>query len=158
MFKVDVFKAFDSASWQFLDHILPLFGFGSKWRMWLQTCWSTAAFAIFLNGSPTKSFKSSRGLRQGDPLSPMIFVLAAKVLTQMVMKAQQVGLLSGFKVSSLGVGIPIFQFAEDTLIFANGDIVEARRVKFFLIWYEALTGLKVNIKKSVLYQVNTVCN
>lgn len=103
----------------------------------MQTCWKTTSFAILLNGSPGESFKSSRRLRQGDPISPMIFVLAAEVLTQMFLKAQEVNLIGGFKVSTNGVGFPILQFADDMLILTNGSIEEARVVRNILIWFEA---------------------
>lgn len=81
-----------------------------------------------MNGSPSESFKGSRGLRQGDPLSPLIFVLAVEVLTNMFRKAEDMGLLNGFKVCKEGEGIPILPFADDTLIIVGGDLREARIV------------------------------
>lgn len=154
--KVDFYKAFDSVSWNFIDFILDKFGFGQKWRQWFRTCWSTASFSVLLNGSPGDMFKSSRGLRQGDPLSPMVFVLVAEVLTLMMLKVQEAGLLEGFKVSEAGVGIPILQFADDTLLLTNGGMDEARLVKNILIWFEACSGLRVNASKTKIYQVNKV--
>lgn len=94
--KLTFLKASDCVSCDFLDHLLKRYDFGVKWRGWLQSCWKTASFSILLNGSPGESFKSTRGLRRGDPLSPMIIVLAAEVLTQMFLRAQEVGALNGF--------------------------------------------------------------
>lgn len=86
----------------------------------------------------------------------MIFVLAAEVLTQMFLRAQEVGALDGFQVSNLGVGYPILQFADDTLVFTNGNLLEARVVKNTLLWFEACSGLKVNTTRTMLYEVNKV--
>lgn len=86
----------------------------------------------------------------------MIFVLAAEILTRMVLKAQEAGLLNGFLVNPNSTGILILQFADDTLIFTNGTVSEAKVVKNILLWFEACSVLKVNTKKTVLYKVNTV--
>lgn len=96
--KLNFYKAFDCVNWEFLDQLLVSYGFSSKWRVWLSTSRKTTSFLIFLNGSVGKTFKGSRGLRQGDPLSPMFFILVAEVLTQFFLKAQSLGILEGFKV------------------------------------------------------------
>lgn len=77
------------------------------------------------------------------------------MLTQIVLKAQSVGFLNGFKVSPQGLGFPILQYPDDTLILTNGDLHD-KVVKNTFIWFEACSGLKVNTSKSVLYQVNIV--
>lgn len=99
MFKIDFFDAFDCISWDFMDRLLSHYGFGSKQISWLVACWRTASFFVLLNVSSGESFKSSRGLRQGYPLSPMIFILTIKVLTRNFLMAQALCLINGFKVS-----------------------------------------------------------
>lgn len=115
-------------------------------------------FSVLLNGSPGDTFKSSRGLHQGDPLSPMIFILVAEVLARMFLKAQEVGLIHGFKVSKEGISLPILQFTDDTLICMEGDLEEAWKVRNIFLWFEAYSGLRVNTGKKVIYQVNLVDN
>ena len=73
--KLDIEKAYDSISWEFLYQVMNRMGFGNRWLSWIKWCISTASFSVLFNGSPTGFFPSSKGLRQGDPLSPYLFVI-----------------------------------------------------------------------------------
>lgn len=96
------------------------------------------------------------GLHQGDPISPMMFVLGVEVQTQMFLKAQMGSLLNGFHVSSGGAGLPILQFEDDTLLLIGGDLKEAKMVQHIVLWFNAVSGLKVNVMKTVAFQVKDV--
>ena len=118
--KLDVEKAFDHVSWSFLLQMLERSGFSAKWRQWIFFCLSIVRFSIFINGSPCEFFGSSRGLRQGDPLSPLLFVLVMEALGRMLDKAVHEGRMSGFSVGNLEgryLVVSHLLFADDTLIF-----------------------------------------
>ena len=74
--KLDIEKAYDNVNWKALLKLLKKMGFGEKWCSWICTCISTVQFSVLVNGSPADFFGSSRGLRQGDPLSPLLFYSA----------------------------------------------------------------------------------
>ncbi|GKC64300.1 RNA-directed DNA polymerase, eukaryota, reverse transcriptase zinc-binding domain protein, partial [Tanacetum coccineum] len=97
-FKVDFEKAFDSLRWDFLDLILDKLGFGSKWRAWISGCLHNARSSLLINGSPTKEFELFRGQRQGDPMSPFLFILAMEGLHALTHKAKVLGLFKGASI------------------------------------------------------------
>lgn len=80
LFKVDFEKAFDSVNWEYLDSIISQLGYGEKWRMWIRGCLHSARLSVLVNGSPTKEFEMKKGVRQGDPLSSFLFIIAMEGL------------------------------------------------------------------------------
>ena len=99
--KLDVEKTFDYVNWQFLMQLLEQGGFSTKLRRWIFLCISTICFSILINGSPCGFFESSKGLRQGDPLSPLLFVLVMEALGRMLDKVVHEGHMLGFNVGNL---------------------------------------------------------
>ncbi|GJZ84431.1 putative RNA-directed DNA polymerase, eukaryota, reverse transcriptase zinc-binding domain protein [Tanacetum coccineum] len=91
IFKVDFEKAFDSLKWDFLDLVMDKIGFGCRWSPWIKGCLRNARASVLVNGSPTKEFEIFRGLRQGDPLSHFLFILAMEGLHAFICKAMNMG-------------------------------------------------------------------
>jgi exonuclease III len=159
--KLDLEKAYDHVNWSFLLYILKRCGFGERWREWIEWCISTVRFSIIVNGSPEGFFNSSRGIRQGDPLSPLLFVLVMEALSRMVNATVEQGLISGFSVggrvfSDLVVSHSLF--ADDTLIFCEACPEQLHYVRLILLCFEAVSGLKVNLGKSEMVAVGDVGN
>ena len=85
--KLDVEKAYDHVNWKFLLYMMERCGFGTKWRNWMYFCISTVQFSVLINGTPCGFFNCTRGIRQGDSLSPFIFVLVMEALNRLMDKA-----------------------------------------------------------------------
>ncbi|GKD61781.1 putative RNA-directed DNA polymerase, eukaryota, reverse transcriptase zinc-binding domain protein [Tanacetum coccineum] len=117
--KVDFEKAFDSLNWSFLFSILEQMGFSAKWRNWIHSCLNSAYASILVNGSPTKEFKIERGLRQGDPLSPFLFILAVEELNVVLLEATNNNVFHGFHIGKEKLHISHLQFVDDALIMGN---------------------------------------
>jgi hypothetical protein len=98
LFKVDFEKTYDSVDWGYLDAVMSKMRFSVKWRRWIMECISSASASILVNGSPTNEFKFERGLRQGDPLSPFLFLLAAEGLNVMMKASVDAGLFRGYLI------------------------------------------------------------
>ncbi|XP_026398305.1 uncharacterized protein LOC113294100 [Papaver somniferum] len=153
LIKVDFEKAFDHMNWDFIDEIFGKMGFGDKWRSWVSCCVELVRFSVIINGLATGYFKSSKGIRQGDPLSPFLFLLVGEALSFMIKQAQEHGLISGFQVAGRGRLISHLQFADDTLIFLDADVEQIKQLRLLLISFEMLTGLKINFAKSQIFGV-----
>ncbi|GJX97095.1 RNA-directed DNA polymerase, eukaryota, reverse transcriptase zinc-binding domain protein [Tanacetum coccineum] len=95
VFKVDFEKAYDSLRWYYLDVVMENLRFSSKWRKWIAGCMSNSRASIMVNGSPTTEFEIFKGLRQGDRLSPFLFILAMEGLHAITCKAVNIGLFKG---------------------------------------------------------------
>ena len=154
VFKIDFEKAYDHVSWDFLDHVLEMKGFGIRWRKWMRGCLSSVSFAVLVNGNAKGWVKASRGLRQGDPLSPFLFTIVADVLSRMLLKAEERNVLEGFKVGRNRTRVSHLQFADDTIFFSSSREEDMMTLKNVLLVFGHISGLKVNLDKSNIYGIN----
>ena len=118
-------------------------GFGSRWLSWIKWCISTASFSVLINGSPVGFFPSSKGLRQGDPLSPYLFVIGTEALSCLINRAIEGNYLSGSRITGGREGdlvISHLLYADDTLIFCEANKNQLKYLSRILMWFEALSG------------------
>jgi len=155
MFKVDFEKAYDSVDLTYLDFVMANMNFPTLWRKWMSECVGTAMASVLVNGSPTEEFHIERGLRQGDPLSPFLFLLAAEGFNILMKAMVEANRFSGYRVGRLDeVHLTHLQFADDTLIIGEKSWQNVRSMRAILILFEKILGLKVNFNKSLLTSVN----
>ncbi|KAJ9689584.1 hypothetical protein PVL29_014988 [Vitis rotundifolia] len=157
--KLDIEKAYDSINWKFLLNVLQKMGFGPKWLGWMWSCLSSAKFSLLVNGVPAGFFLSTKGLRQGDPLSPYLFVLGMEVLDILIRRAMEGGFLSGCTIRGGGrsnLHISHLFFADDTIIFCEANKEHLTHLSWILFWFEAASGLRINLAKSEIIPVGEV--
>ncbi|RVW89552.1 LINE-1 retrotransposable element ORF2 protein [Vitis vinifera] len=154
VFKIDFEKAYDHVSWDFLDHVLEMKGFSLRWRKWMRGCLSSVSYAVLVNGNAKGWVKASRGLRQGDPLSPFLFTIVADVLSRMLLKAEERNVLEGFRVGRNRTRVSHLQFADDTIFFSSTREEDLMTLKSVLLVFGHISGLKVNLDKSNIYGIN----
>ena len=149
MWKVDFAKAYDSLDWRYLWVVLRKRGFPEEWIRWIKRCVTSHSFSVLLNGRPTGEWiRPQRGIRQGCPLAPMLFVLAADVLYNSATQACASGSLKGFQTHSQPLGIPLLQYADDTMFFMEGSVEEAKNLSALLDVFADCSGLRLNRDKS----------
>lgn len=95
IFKLDIAKAHDTVSWNYPDSMMDQKGFGAKWTRWVKVCLSLGTSSVLVNASPSEEFPLSRGLCQGDPLSPFLFMLVTEGLHNAIVKAEEDGTYKG---------------------------------------------------------------
>ena len=159
--KLDIEKAYDHIRWDFILQMLERMGFGSKWIRWINWCISTASFSVMFNGSPTGFFRSSRGLRQGDPLSPYLFVIGMEVLSCLLKRAVEDNFISGCRLGDRDGGelvISHLLYTDDTIIFREAKSEQLMCLRWNLMWFEAFSGLKINLNKSEIIPLGRVDN
>ncbi|RVW23312.1 LINE-1 reverse transcriptase-like [Vitis vinifera] len=157
--KLDIEKAYDSINWNFLMKVLKKMGFGTKWMRWMWSCVSSAKFSILVNGVPAGFFPSTRGLRQGDPLSPYLFVMGMEVLDVLIRRAVEGGYLSGCNIrggSRTSLNISHLFFADDTIVFCEASKEQVSHLSWILFWFEAASGLRINLAKSEIIPIGEV--
>jgi hypothetical protein len=145
LLKLDISKAFDTLSWPFLLEVLQAHGFSAKWRAWIETLLSTASSRILLNGHQGPSIRHLRGVRQGDSLSPMLFIIAMDILHRLFQKAAQDGVLK--KMAPTEIKFQCSLYADDAILFIRPSTQEARAVKEILHIFGLTTGLHTNLAK-----------
>ncbi|GJW66594.1 RNA-directed DNA polymerase, eukaryota [Tanacetum coccineum] len=149
IFKVDFEKAYDSVRWDYLEDVLNKFGFGSKWRDWILNCLHSSKGSILVNGSPTGEFQFRKGLKEGDPLSPFLFLLIMESLHLSFQNVVNEGLFKGVSVSSSSHLSHLF-YADDVIFMGKWSESNINTIVQALDCFYKDSGLRMNLHKSKL--------
>ena len=149
--KVDIMKAYDSVRWDFLLDLLSLLGFPPKMQCWIRACVTSPRYSINFNGEPIGYFSGARGLRQGDPMSPYLFVLIMDTLSQIIISNIHHAPHFKYHWRCDKLAISHLCFADDLLLFFNGDAHSALVMKKSLDDFYTFTGLCANPSKSCIF-------
>jgi hypothetical protein len=150
--KIDFEKAFDTLDHEAIIQIMRAKGYQELFLQWVREVLSSGSSSILLNGVPGKSFHCKRGVRQGDPLSPLLFAQGADLLQSLVNWAFHNGMLS--LPIPVDVDFPIIQYADDTIIVLPANLDQLAVIKDILNQYATFTGLKINFHKSSMIPIN----
>lgn len=138
--KIDMAKAYDRVEWPLLFQILTAHGFCSRFIHLIAQCVGTTSFSFLINGSPFGMLKPSRGLRQGDPISPTLFVLFFDLMARMLHRAELDGHIHGIKVARSSPPVTHLMFADDLTIFCRATLAESESIRGSLRKFSLWSG------------------
>ena len=153
IFKLDFAKAFDTVEHEAIILMMQHLGFPDLWKQWIMLILCSGSSSIILNGVPGRQFKCKHGVRQGDPLSPLLFVLAVELLQYVINDSFHQGLLS-LLIRQPNNDFPIIQYADDTILVMEVDVNHLIHLKEILQKFALSTGLVVNCNKSSMIPIN----
>lgn len=149
LLKLDFEKAFDRLDWinSFKDR-----GFDPRWVEWISQLLKGGRVCVNINGTLTEYFECTRGVRQGDPLSPLLFVFAVEGLSKIMQKGASTGKFVGLGPRlANGTLVTHLQYADDTIIMLRPDPRSVELLKWALLAFEKISGLKINYAKSDIH-------
>ena len=148
---VDFEKAFDSLSWKFIHQALEKFNFGSNFRKWIHMFQKGSKSKVILIGHISDSFELQRGCRQGDPISPYLFILCSEYLTLALKNERNLeGIIINRKERKCS------QYADDTSIFLKSTENNLKLCLSILNWFYLISGLKINIQKTKVIKLGPI--
>ncbi|XP_042956358.1 uncharacterized protein LOC122292186 [Carya illinoinensis] len=151
LIKLDMSKAYDRVDWNFILHVLDAFGFSSEFCMLIKACITTPWYSVMMNGTSLGFFKGERGLRQGDPLSPYLFIIMQEVLSRLLKVSFGNGKIGHFSQARGTPLISHLMYADDIVIFSNGGKNSMRSLMEVLHIYESWSGQVLSREKSNIF-------
>ncbi|XP_027126082.2 uncharacterized protein [Coffea arabica] len=149
--KLDMAKAYDRVEWHFLQAMMQKMGFCARWINWITSCLSSVTYSFNCNGESKGFVTPERGIRQGDPLSPYLFLICSEGFSNPLKKAEERKDLNGLRISRQGPLITHLFFADDSLIFCKANTRQATEIMKILRTYEKASGQLVNLDKSAIF-------
>lgn len=153
--QLDLSKAYDKVSWNYFEAILNAFGFDKQWIKWILALIKSSMFSILVNGSPSEPFSPSRGIRQGDPLSPFLFFILMEGLSRLIIAMKNEGKIKGLQPFHSIPATMHQQFVDDTMLHGTSTVKEALAFKKILDLFSKASGMEINISKSTIFFFNT---
>ena len=138
--KLDMSKAYDTVEWVYLEKIMARMGFCPRWITLVMSCVKTVTYSIMVNGEPMGMIHPKRGLRQGDPLSPFLFLLCIEGLHALIKHSARIGDLNGFSLCKGGSKLTHLFFTDDSLLFCRATYEDCNNILKLLAEYEYLSG------------------
>lgn len=149
--KVDIAKAFHTVCWPYLLDVLRQFGFGNRWLNWICNLFATSSSQVLLNGAPGQPIPHARGLRQGDPLSPMLFILAMEPFHWILKAAEGASILSPLESNRNRFRCSLY--ADDVAVFTRPDATELTTLSKLLNLFAQVSGLHTNVAKTEIFPI-----
>lgn len=154
--KLDISKAYDRIDWLYPKEVMIKMGFDSRWVRWIMMCVETVDYCVIFNNESVEPIFPRRGLCQGDPLSPYLFILCAEGLSTLIRKAEQRGYIHGISICSNAPIISHLFFGDDCFFFSRAEEREVNMIKNILEVYEAASGQSISLPKSEVYYSRSV--
>ncbi|XP_074277936.1 uncharacterized protein LOC141601541 [Silene latifolia] len=148
--KLDMHKAFDRVSWHFLMEVMRHMRFPTAWRSLIWECISTVSYRILINGEPSSVITPTCGLRQGDPLSPYLFIICMEVLSRQLARAEKMRMLTGLKISRYAPTVSHLFYADDALICCKAAPKAFEILRDLFKDFESASGQMINLNKSFI--------
>nr|GEX11484.1 RNA-directed DNA polymerase, eukaryota, reverse transcriptase zinc-binding domain protein [Tanacetum cinerariifolium] len=150
---IDFEKAYDSVRWDYLDDVLRRFGFGDRWCGWIQDCLRSSRGSVLVNRSPTEEFEFYKGLKQGDPLSPFLFILIMESLHLTFKRVMDARMFNGIVLNSTMQLSHMF-YADDAIFMGHWSNRNIDTLMYMLKCFHRASGLSINLNKSKLMGIS----
>ena len=149
--KLNMSKAYDKVKWEYMEKVMIKMGFHARWIQLMMMCITTASYSVLINGEPHGHITPTRGLCQGDPLSPYFFLMCTEGLHGLISKAAHNGDIRGVSLCRNGLRITHLFFADDSLLFCRAREEECQSLLEVLAKYERASGQQINRTKTTIF-------
>lgn len=151
LLKIDFEKAYDNVNWGFLISMMKQMNFPDRWCKWIEGILSSTRSSVLVNGSPTFEFNCEKGIRQGDPISPFLFLIVMEGLSSLIRAASGNGFFHGVRFNVDGPTVSHLLYADDALVMGEWSLANLNAIRRILRVFHMCSGLRINLSKSNLF-------